>query len=155
MLCNVTTDFVSSSMEELTSVTNPVFCSAISARFLTLLLITSYSPTSFLSLSVSSFNPLRISDMLLSMLFMSDIVSRRLSNCFLIFPALSFILAPALLISEIIVSMTFTTSSTTLPDSSASFLTSEATTIKPFPCSPALAASMDALRDSRFVWEAI
>jgi len=34
-------------------------------------------------------------------------------------------------------------------------LTSFATTAKPFPCSPALAASMEAFNDKRFVWSAI
>ncbi|KJR42453.1 secreted protein [Candidatus Magnetoovum chiemensis] len=38
---------------------------------------------------------------------------------------------------------------------SASFLTSSATTAKPRPCSPALAASIAAFRASRFVWSAI
>ena len=38
---------------------------------------------------------------------------------------------------------------------SASFLTSSATTANPLPCSPALAASIAALRASRFVWSAI
>lgn len=39
--------------------------------------------------------------------------------------------------------------------SDASFPIWSATTAKPFPASPALAASMEALRDKRFVWEAI
>ena len=38
---------------------------------------------------------------------------------------------------------------------SASFLTSSATTAKPLPCSPARAASIAALRASKFVWSAI
>ena len=38
---------------------------------------------------------------------------------------------------------------------SASFLTSSATTANPLPASPALAASMAALRAKRFVWSAI
>ena len=38
---------------------------------------------------------------------------------------------------------------------SASFLISSATTAKPFPCSPALAASMAAFRARRLVWLAI
>ncbi len=40
-------------------------------------------------------------------------------------------------------------------DSSARFLTSEATTAKPRPCSPALAASMAAFNARRLVWSAI
>ncbi len=40
-------------------------------------------------------------------------------------------------------------------DLSANFLTSSATTAKPLPCSPALAASMAALSANRFVCEAI
>ncbi|MNI78079.1 hypothetical protein D3C73_1344270 [compost metagenome] len=39
--------------------------------------------------------------------------------------------------------------------SSASFLISPATTAKPLPCSPARAASIEALRESRLVWLAI
>ena len=38
---------------------------------------------------------------------------------------------------------------------SASFLTSSATTANPLPCSPARAASIAALRASKFVWSAI
>jgi len=40
-------------------------------------------------------------------------------------------------------------------DCPASFLTSSATTANPFPCSPALAASIAALRASRFVCPAM
>ena len=38
---------------------------------------------------------------------------------------------------------------------SANFLTSSATTAKPLPCSPALAASMAAFKARRFVWSAM
>ncbi|MPM93484.1 hypothetical protein SDC9_140621 [bioreactor metagenome] len=40
-------------------------------------------------------------------------------------------------------------------DCSASFRTSSATTANPLPCSPALAASIAALRASKLVWSAI
>ena len=42
-----------------------------------------------------------------------------------------------------------------MDDRSASFLTSSATTAKPRPCSPALAASIAAFRARRLVWAAI
>ncbi len=42
-----------------------------------------------------------------------------------------------------------------LPDSSASFLTSSATTAKPLPCSPARAASIAAFKASKFVCAAM
>ena len=44
---------------------------------------------------------------------------------------------------------------TASPDCSARFLTSSATTAKPLPASPALAASIAAFKAKRFVWEAI
>ncbi|WP_278245295.1 hypothetical protein [Clostridium sp. BL8] len=44
---------------------------------------------------------------------------------------------------------------TAAEDCSASFLTSSATTAKPLPCSPALAASMAAFSASKLVWPAI
>ncbi len=46
-------------------------------------------------------------------------------------------------------------SSADFDDSSANFLISSATTANPLPCSPALAASIEALSASRFVWSAI
>ena len=46
-------------------------------------------------------------------------------------------------------------SSTALSVSTESFLTSSATTAKPFPASPALAASMEALSARRLIWLAI
>ena len=47
------------------------------------------------------------------------------------------------------------TFSISLPVVSLNFLISSATTANPFPLSPALAASIEALRDRRFVWDAI
>ena len=51
--------------------------------------------------------------------------------------------------------ISFFISSAAVFDLSDSFLTSSATMEKPLPCSPALAASIAALRASRFVWSAI
>ena len=52
-------------------------------------------------------------------------------------------------------SMLESTSATRFLISSDRFLTSSATTANPFPCSPALAASMEALSERILVWSAI
>ena len=51
--------------------------------------------------------------------------------------------------------MIFCISSAVLAESSARLRISDATTEKPLPCSPARAASIDAFKDNRFVWDAM
>ena len=67
----------------------------------------------------------------------------------------SFIVLTAAFVSCINSSIISSISSANLPDSSASFLISSATTENPLPASPALAASMAALRANRLVCPAI
>ncbi len=67
----------------------------------------------------------------------------------------SFIFSTVLLLSFSILAIILFISWAALLEPSANFLISSATTAKPFPASPALAASIDAFKANRFVCSAI
>ncbi|MOA04810.1 hypothetical protein D3C78_1243810 [compost metagenome] len=77
------------------------------------------------------------------------------SVCILTTSSLIFIWLMVCLIPSSMLLTRLKTSLVDAVDSSASLRTSCATTAKPLPCSPALAASIDAFRESKFVCSAI
>ena len=72
-----------------------------------------------------------------------------------ILPAVSLAINIPLSTASIVVSIRFVVLPAALADSSARFFTCSATTAKPLPASPALAASIAAFNDNKFVCEAI
>ena len=82
-------------------------------------------------------------------------VSLTLLPCLSMISLDSLIISTASLAFFLSSSITSLISPVNLAESSASFLTSSATTAKPLPASPALAASMAAFNERRLVWSEI